>query len=85
MFDWKNRYNYPWRIRPIYVFNFRTGLAQHIDRGFRHWLFSKAVIDDILNSTRFTWLVIVAALIVLWFLFYGYSYLWNEYLWYYFL
>ena len=85
MFDWKNRYNYPWRIRPIYVFNFRTGLAQHIDRGFRHWLFSKAVIDDILNSTKFTWLVIVAALIVLWFLFYGYSYLWNEYLWYYFL
>ncbi len=85
MFDWQNRYNYPWRIRPIYVFNFRTGLAQHIDRGFRHWLFSKPVIDDILKSTRFTCLVIFAILVVIWFVFYGYNYLWNEFLWYYFL
>ena len=27
MFDWQSKYNYPWRIRPIYVFNFRTGRA----------------------------------------------------------
>ena len=36
MFDWQSKYNEPWRIRPIYVLNLRTGLAQHIDGGFRH-------------------------------------------------
>lgn len=66
MFDWRNRYNHPWRIRPIYVFNLRTGLAQHIDKGLRHWLFSKAVIDDILKSTKFMCLVIIAFIIVIW-------------------
>lgn len=66
MFDWQNRYNHPWRIRPIYVFNLRTGLAQHIDKGLRHWLFSKAVIDDIRKSTRFMCLVVFAIIIVLW-------------------
>lgn len=66
MFDWKNRYNHPWRIRPIYVFNFRTGLAQHIDGGFRHWLFSKSVLNDILNSWRFTALATISLFIALW-------------------
>ena len=60
MFDWQNRYNYPWRIRPVYVFNFRTGLAQHIDGGFRHWLFSKAVLKDIFKSTQFIFLLVIA-------------------------
>lgn len=69
MFDWQNRYNYPWRIRPIYVYNVRTCLAQHIDGGFRHWLFSKAVFDDIIKSTRFTCLVVMAIIIVVWFYF----------------
>ena len=46
MFDWKNRYNHPWRIRPVFVFNFRTGRAQHIKGGMRHWLFDKTVFDD---------------------------------------
>ena len=66
MFDWQNRYNHPWRIRPIYVFNFRTGLAQHIDGGFRHWLFSKSVLKDIANSARFTVLIVVAFAITIW-------------------
>lgn len=69
MFDWQNRYNHPWRIRPILVFNFRTGRAQHIECGLRHWLFSKAVIDDIVKSWRFTFLVIIAIIIVIWYLF----------------
>lgn len=55
MFDWQNRYNNPWRIRPMYVFNRRTGLAQHIDGGFRHWLFSEVIVDDILKS----WLLVL--------------------------
>ena len=65
MYDWKNKYNYPWRIRPIYVFNIETGFAQHIDGGFRHWLFSEMVINDILQSPRFIFLLILAVLIVI--------------------
>lgn len=33
LFDWQNRYNHPWRIRPIYMINMRTGMAQHITGG----------------------------------------------------
>lgn len=47
LFDWQNRYNHPWRIRPIYVLNFRTGCAQHIKGGVQHWLFDRAVLTDI--------------------------------------
>lgn len=50
MFDWQNRYNYSWRIRPVYVFNFRTSKVQHINGGMRHWLFDKTVVEDIFNS-----------------------------------
>ena len=85
LFDWQNRYNHPWRIRPVFVFNFRTGMAQHIDGGLRHWLFSKVVIDDILKSTRFSLLVIIAFVVVIWFAIYGWRVLWDGYLWYYFI
>ena len=47
LFDWQNRYNHPWRIRPVYILNFNTGRAQHISGGVQHWLFDKAVIDDL--------------------------------------
>lgn len=77
MFDWQNRYNYPWRIRPIYVMNLRSGLAQHIDGGFRHWLFSKTVIDDIVKSYRFSLLVIIAIIIVAWGVFWMFSNYWK--------
>ena len=50
MLDWQNRYNHSWRIRPVYVFNFRTGKVQHINGGMRHWLFDSSVAGDILNS-----------------------------------
>ena len=85
MFDWKNRYNHPWRIRPIFVFNFRTGRAQHIESGLRHWLFSKVVYDDIFKSIRFMCLVVFAFIFVMWVVFYGYQWLWDEYLRYFFL
>lgn len=61
MLDWQNRYNHPWRIRPVYVFNFRTGRIQHIEGGLRHWLFSEASIDDILDNK---WLIAVFLLAV---------------------
>ena len=41
LFDWQNLYNEPWRIRPVYLFNCRTGLAQHIRGGMAHWTVSK--------------------------------------------
>lgn len=47
LFDWKNRYNHPWRIRPVYVYNFRTGMVQHIKGGMQHWLFDKSILKDI--------------------------------------
>ena len=47
LFDWQNRYNHPWRIRPIYMLNLRTGRAQHISGGMQHWFFDKAVMEDI--------------------------------------
>jgi hypothetical protein len=39
LFDWRNRYNNPWRIRPVYIYNYRTNLIQHIRGGMAHWLF----------------------------------------------
>ena len=50
LFDWKNRYNHPWRIRPIYMINMRTGLAQHISGGMQHWLFDKAVMENLFED-----------------------------------
>ena len=47
LFDWQNRYNHPWRIRPIYMLNLRTGCAQHVTGGMQHWLFDKAVLEDL--------------------------------------
>lgn len=85
LFDWQNRYNHPWRIRPVFVFNFRTGMAQHIDGGLRHWLFSKVVIDDIMRNIWFLILVIIAFVVVIWFALYGWRVLWDRYLWYYFI
>lgn len=41
LFDWQNRYNHPWRIRPVYLYNHRTKMIQHIPGGKAHWLFSK--------------------------------------------
>ena len=50
MFDWQNRYNHPWRIRPLYVINLRRGFFQRIPGGMSHWLFSKDVLRDIFKA-----------------------------------
>ena len=49
MYDWQNRYNYSWRIRPIHVLNLRDGYMQRIPGGMCHWLFRKMVIEDIIT------------------------------------
>lgn len=49
MFDWQNLYNHPWRIRPIYLFNFRTGRVQHVAGGKRHWLFDAKIFKSFMR------------------------------------
>lgn len=50
MYDWQNRYNYSWRIRPLYVIRLDTGHIQRIPGGMCHWLFRRLVINDILAT-----------------------------------
>lgn len=50
MYDWQNRYNFSWRIRPLYVMNLETGNIQRIHGGMCHWLFRRIVIKDIIDS-----------------------------------
>ena len=50
MYDWQNRYNESWRIRPLYVINLSDEIIQRIPGGMVHWLFNKMVFEDMLNS-----------------------------------
>ena len=50
MYDWKNRYNHSWRIRPLYVLSIDDEMLQRIPGGMHHWLFRKMVINDIIDS-----------------------------------
>ena len=50
LFDWQNLFNHPWRIRPIYMLNLRTGRAQHITGGMQHWLFDKGVLENLFRG-----------------------------------
>lgn len=50
MYDWQNKYNESWRIRPLYVLNLEEKCIQRIPGGMYHWLFSPIVIKDILRS-----------------------------------
>lgn len=47
LYDRKNRYNDSWRIRPIYVINYNSGIMQRVPGGSAHWLFRKMVLHDI--------------------------------------
>ena len=50
LFDRKNKYNDSWRIRPIYVISYGSGVMQRIPGGSAHWLFRRMVWNDIKNS-----------------------------------
>lgn len=52
LFDRQNRYNDSWRIRPVYVLNYKDGIMQRIPRGTAHWLFRKMVLKDIGQSIQ---------------------------------
>lgn len=49
MYDWQNRYNHSWRIRPLYVLNLSDKQLLHIPGGMCHWLFRKMVIEDLVR------------------------------------
>lgn len=38
LFDWQNLYNERWRNRPLYLYNHRTNMIQHVKGGMAHWL-----------------------------------------------
>ena len=50
MYDWQNRYNESWRIRPLYVLDLADNTIMRIPGGMGHWLFRKMVIKDL-----YTW------------------------------
>ena len=50
MYDWKNRYNESWRIRPLYVMDLEGECIQRIPGGMYHWLFNKMVIEDLFTT-----------------------------------
>jgi len=50
MYDWQKRYNFSWRIRPLYVLDINEKRLQRIPGGMCHWLFREMVIKDILRS-----------------------------------
>lgn len=52
MFDYQNRYNHSWRIRPLYVLDLKNSFVQRIPGGMTHWLFRDLVIKDIINDLK---------------------------------
>lgn len=52
MYDWQNRYNYSWRIRPLYIVDLENGFLQRIPCGMSHWLFRKMILQDIRTSFK---------------------------------
>ena len=47
MYDWQNRYNDSWRIRPLYVLNLSDEIIQRIPGGMYHWLFNRLAVYDL--------------------------------------
>ena len=47
MYDWQNRYNFSFRIRPLYVLDLEEHTIQRIPGGMAHWLFRGMVLKDI--------------------------------------
>ena len=50
MYDWRNRYNSSWRIRPLYVEDLNNKRVHRIPGGMAHWLFRSLVIKDLMKS-----------------------------------
>ena len=50
LYDWKNRYNSSWRIRPLYVEDLTNKRILRIPGGMAHWFFRGMVIHDLKKS-----------------------------------
>lgn len=50
LFDFQNRYNHSWRIRPLYVLDMQHTIIQRVPEGMTHWLFRSIVIKDIMTN-----------------------------------
>ena len=50
MYDWQNRYNDSWRIRPLYVINLSNHSIQRIPGGMVHWFFNSMVLHDLCHT-----------------------------------
>jgi len=50
MYDWQNRYNDSWRIRPLYVINLSNHSIQRIPGGMVHWFFNSMVLHDLSHT-----------------------------------
>ena len=50
MYDWQNRYNSSWRIRPLYVEDLKSKRVHRAPGGMAHWLFRGLVIKDLMKS-----------------------------------
>lgn len=50
MYDWQNRYNSSWRIRPVYVEDLNKNHVVRIPGGMSHWFFREMVINDLGHS-----------------------------------
>lgn len=49
MYDWQNRYNESFRIRPLYVLDLDRHFLLRTPGGMHHWLFRRLVWDDIVH------------------------------------
>ena len=52
LYDFQNRYNHSWRIRPLYVFDIENKTIMRIPKGMTHWLFRSVVIQDIMECFK---------------------------------
>ena len=52
MYDWQNRYNHSWRIRPLYVLHTDRERVQCIPGGTYHWLFRHMAWRDLCCDIR---------------------------------
>ena len=52
LYDFQNRYNHSWRIRPLYVLDNENKTIMRIPKGMFHWLFRSLVMNDIMKCLK---------------------------------
>lgn len=52
MYDWQNRYNQSWRIRPLFLLDLDEHTILRTPGGMYHWLFRKMVFADLKHDYK---------------------------------